>query len=80
MQFKQNKANALALSLQPDNSKENFWQRLKMINKKSASYSTSVSGVSGANNVAEMWGNHFDSLLNSITYDGCNNVVHIYQC
>ena len=75
MQFEQNKADALALSLQHDKSKKNFWQKLKMINKKSASYPTSVSGVSGASNVAEMWGNHFGSLLNSITNDSCNNVV-----
>ena len=75
MQFEQNKADALALSLQHDKSKKNFWQKLKMINKKSASYPTSVSGVSGASKVAEMWGNHFGSLLNSITNDSCNNVV-----
>ena len=46
-----------------------------MINKKSASYPTSVSGVSDASKVAELWGNHFGSLLNSITNDSCNNVV-----
>ena len=66
MQFEQNKADALALSLQHDKSKKNFWQRLKKINKKSASYPTSVSGVSGASKVTEMWGNHFGSLLNSL--------------
>ena len=46
-----------------------------MINKKSASYPTSESGVSSASKVAEMWGNHFGSLLNSIANDSCNNVV-----
>ena len=75
MQFEQSKADALALSLQHDKSKKNFWQRLKMINKKSASYPTFVGGVSGASKVSEMWGNHFGSLLKSITNDSCNNVV-----
>ena len=56
MQFEQNKADALACSLQHDKSKKNFWQRLKIINKKSASYPTSVSGLLGASKVAEMWG------------------------
>ena len=74
MQFKQSKVDALALSLQHDRSKKSFWQRLEMMNKKAASYPTSVSGVSGASKVAEMWGNHFGSLLNSITNHSCNNI------
>ena len=46
MEFEQNEADALALSLQHDKSKKTFWQRLK-----TASYPISVSGISGARKV-----------------------------
>ena len=65
---KQDKERHIADSIASDLSSKNytkFWKKVKSKNKCCNSTAASINGVSGTENIAHMWKNHYSNLLNS---------------
>ena len=53
-----------------------FWQSVKKINNsKATKYVSTVGGVSGEQNISDMWRNHFQQLYNSVECNDDNRLV-----
>ena len=69
---------SLANKLQ-DSKPEHFWKEINRINKCKVTLPNCIDGVTGANNICELWKNHFHQLLNCIQDDDALHVDVIYS-
>ena len=49
---------------------DKFWEEIRLMNCAKATLPCSVDGVSGANNIVEMWRKHFQDLFNCLSNNG----------
>ena len=63
----------LANKLQ-DSKPEHFWKEINRISKCKVTLPNCIDGATGANNICELWKNHFHQLLNSIQDDDALHV------
>ena len=61
-------AKKLAALSQPNK----FWQEIRVMNGNNKSLPSCVGGVSGKDNIADVWREHFDKLFNCIKDDDVN--------
>ena len=52
---------------------DTFWKEIKMLNNTKTSLPSSIDGVSGSEDIAEMWKKHFENLFNCLR-DNVNDV------
>ena len=69
---------SLANKLQ-DSKPEHFWKEINRISKCKVTLLNCIDGVTGANNICELWKNHFHQLLNCIQEDDALHVDVIYS-
>ena len=69
---------SLANKLQ-DSKPEHFWKEINRISKCKVTLPNCIDGVTGANNICELWKNHFHQLLNCIQNDDALHVDVIYS-
>ena len=69
---------SLATKLQ-DSKPEHFWKEINRISKCKVTLPNCIDGVTGANNICELWKNHFHQLLNCIQDDDALHVDVIYS-
>ena len=69
---------SLANKLQ-DSKPEHFWKEINRISKCKVTLPNCIDGVTGANNICELWKNHFHPLLNCIQDDDALRVDAIYS-
>ena len=69
---------SLANKLQ-DSKPEHFWKEINRISKCKVTLPNCIDGVTGANNICELWKNHFHQLLNCIQDDDALHVDVIYS-
>ena len=69
---------SLANKLQ-DSKPEHFWKEINRISKCKVTLPNCIDGVTGANNICELWNNHFHQLLNCIQDDDALHVDVIYS-
>lgn len=67
---------SLAKGLLNKNSDE-FWKEIKTMNNAKTVLPSSVDGVNGASNIADMWKNHYRNLFNCI--DRSSNILDLYD-
>ena len=49
-----------------DHDYNSFWKEIKLMNNCKTPLPTTIDGISGEANIAELWKKHFSSLLNSV--------------
>ena len=62
------RADSLARKLQ-NNSCFDFWQEVKFLNNNKMALPSSIDGVSGAGNIADLWKSHYQELFNCVKSD-----------
>jgi exonuclease III len=53
-----------------------FWKEMKNLKPKDNSVSQCVNGITGEGNIAEMWRNHFNGIMNSVNNDADSDTVN----
>ena len=53
-----------------------FWKEVRSLNNCKSSLPSTVEGVSGENNVAELWRQHYSSLFNCLKHDPCGGLCY----
>ena len=68
------RADALAKSL-AEKDTMSFWKSIKNMNRKSIPLTQTIDGATGAEDISEMWKQHYSSILNCVTNDSCRDKV-----
>ena len=68
------RADALAKDLESKNDKS-FWKNVSKINRKHLPLPNVHNGCQGEKDIANMWGDHYETLLNSVKSDECKEKV-----
>ena len=71
-QEQKNRADNIANSLMNIEKRHDFWNNVKKVTNSKPSLPNSLDGVNGAENIAELWKEHFHAIFNSVnpsTYD-----------
>ncbi len=59
------RANAMAKKLQQNNAND-FWKEVKVINNSKMPLPSSIAGVTGPENIAELWSKHYSNIFNCV--------------
>ena len=51
---------------------KSFWKEVKLMNNSRTPLPASIEGVTGANNIAELWRNHYASIFNCLDGSNCS--------
>ena len=57
------------------NNCNSFWQKVRLVSSKTPPLSSTIDGRSGQGNIAEMWSDHYATLLNSVTNNSNEDYV-----
>ena len=81
---KQELADGLASSMIRNHPTRNFWQQIQLLNNLQSKHANShtINGVSGAENISNLWKNHYCDLLNSkwsshSLHNGCYDISSV---
>ena len=67
-------ANAMAKDLASKNDKS-FWKKVSKINRKHPPLPNVLNGCHGEKDIANMWGDHYETLLNCVKSDECKEKI-----
>ena len=64
-------ANSMAKKLQQNNAND-FWKEVQVINKSKVPLPSSIAGITGSENIAEIWRKHYSDIFNCVKSEELN--------
>ena len=61
------------------NNMKDFWKDVRKHSKSKSALSNCIDGVTGETAIADLWGNHYQKLLNDSTRNDDNNKIDVLE-